>query len=220
MDITHLPRRVPARQSRSYRPLGTASLAAGCALIAAGCSIIGSKPSDTPRPPASVAVTAPVSLPAPPIVTIPAASVIAPAPEPELPQNLYDTRRSNSADVLDGYDEVVSHVLVFPDDSLKLGPDNKAIISDVLEAMAPETDILSVVGCSHGATSIADDNGNALLAPRQPPARTRRGPWRCSANAREPVPSARCGHVGRDWCLASRDVARPRGGRAVGCKRG
>jgi len=77
-------------------------------------------------------------------------------------QNFFDIGQSNYGAVFEGYEDVRSSVLIFPNDSLRLGSSNKAIIEQYVGEMNPETDLLSVVGCSIGTTEIAD--GNSLLA--------------------------------------------------------
>ena len=77
-------------------------------------------------------------------------------------QNYFDIGQSNYGGVFDEYEDVVSTVLIFPNDSLRLGGSNKAIIEQYVSQMDPETDVLSVIGCSLGPTSIK--NGNSLLA--------------------------------------------------------
>ena len=51
---------------------------------------------------------------------------------------------------------------MFPNDSLRLGERNKETIARYVSELDPATDVLSVIGCSHGNTRI--DNGNELLA--------------------------------------------------------
>ena len=86
------------------------------------------------------------------------------AQDAELPikRNLFDTLQSNYASTLDEFVEVDQNILVFPNDSLRLGDTNKRIIEEYVSKMDPDTDILSVIGCSHGHTEIS--NGNSLLA--------------------------------------------------------
>ncbi len=76
--------------------------------------------------------------------------------------NLYEIGQSNYVDVFDGYEDVEQSVLIFPNDSLRLGDSNKQIIDQYVSSMDPDTDVLSVIGCSIGATEIK--NGNSLLA--------------------------------------------------------
>ena len=80
-------------------------------------------------------------------------------------QNMYTRQGSNYAEAFVHYDDVMSEVLPFGDDSVRMGEANKATVRRVVEAMRPATDIVSVVGCSHGPTAIgAPGQGNALLA--------------------------------------------------------
>ncbi|NND90106.1 MAG: hypothetical protein HKN42_04520 [Granulosicoccus sp.] len=77
-------------------------------------------------------------------------------------KNVYETLTSNYQDVFAGYEDVEQSILIFPNDSLRLGNVNKEIIERFVADMNPATDILSVIGCSHGNTEI--NNGNSLLA--------------------------------------------------------
>lgn len=77
-------------------------------------------------------------------------------------QNVRTIMRSNYSSVFDGYKDVQQNILVFPNDSLRLGGDNKDIIQEYADSLNPETDVLSVVGCSHGQSKLK--NGNQFLA--------------------------------------------------------
>lgn len=77
-------------------------------------------------------------------------------------RNIYDTMTSNFSGIYTDYEDVEQRILVFPNDSLRLGETNKQIIEQYVEMMDTSTDVLSVIGCSHGATKI--NNGNSLLA--------------------------------------------------------
>ena len=77
-------------------------------------------------------------------------------------RNIYETLVSNYNEVFSAYQDVEQIVLVFPNDSLLLGEENKGTIERFVDLMDPDTDVLSVIGCSHGNTSI--ENGNSLLA--------------------------------------------------------
>jgi len=81
-------------------------------------------------------------------------------------QNMREIMRSNFASLFDQYEVVQQNVLVFPNDSLKLGSKNKKTVRDYVNDFNPETDIMSVVGCSHGRTATGDGGlgGNQLLA--------------------------------------------------------
>ncbi|MFK7893431.1 MAG: hypothetical protein AB8B63_21625 [Granulosicoccus sp.] len=77
-------------------------------------------------------------------------------------KNMYETMVSNYQDIFSSYSTVEQSILVFPNDSLRLGEANKHIIEQFVSQMDQETDVLSVIGCSHGPTAI--NNGNSLLA--------------------------------------------------------
>lgn len=69
---------------------------------------------------------------------------------------------SNFTDVFRNYSDVLSGVLVFANDSLSLGRSNKAYIKQLANSFEPDSEIFSVIGCSHGITDI--ENGNEILA--------------------------------------------------------
>ncbi len=76
--------------------------------------------------------------------------------------NIYVTKQSRYQDIFKDYEVVDSSVLVFPNDSLLLGRDNKNAIRQYANSFNAETDVMSVIGCSHGATNL--ENGNGYLA--------------------------------------------------------
>lgn len=77
-------------------------------------------------------------------------------------QNLYGRIGSNYAQLFADYQDIDQHSLTFANDSMRLGAEQKAIIADYAARTNPQTDLVSVVGCSHGRTAI--DNGNSVLA--------------------------------------------------------
>jgi len=77
-------------------------------------------------------------------------------------QNMYETMESNYKGLFAEYDDVDSQVLVFANDSMILGNKNKKIIQQYIQKMNPQTDLISVIGCSHGKSGIK--NGNSVLA--------------------------------------------------------
>lgn len=81
---------------------------------------------------------------------------------PVAKKNMYETRRSNFESVLRNYDSVRSDVLIFPNDSLVMGASNKRIAREIVASFNPGSDVISVIGCSHGKTSLV--NGNQKLA--------------------------------------------------------
>lgn len=76
--------------------------------------------------------------------------------------NMYETRQSNYAEYLAGYSDVHQEILIFPNDSMRLGDVNKSRIQAIAGRLLPDTDVVSVIGCSHGRTAIED--GNRRLA--------------------------------------------------------
>jgi len=76
--------------------------------------------------------------------------------------NMYNTRRSNYAEYLGKLSSVERTVLVFPNDSLRVLPESRATLRDMHDKYNPQTDVFSVIGCSHGNTAL--NNGNELLA--------------------------------------------------------
>ena len=76
--------------------------------------------------------------------------------------NMYETDTSRYDELFKDYDVIDSNVLVFGNDSLILGRSNKLAIREFAKLFNPETDVMSVIGCSHGASKV--ENGNAYLA--------------------------------------------------------
>jgi len=77
--------------------------------------------------------------------------------------NLFLTGVSRHAGRLSGHRVVRSTVLVFPNDSLRLGLNNKRAAADIVARFDPARDLLSVIGCSHGATALPDGNRRLAL---------------------------------------------------------
>lgn len=76
--------------------------------------------------------------------------------------NMYYTDQSNFADLFDKYEPVTRHDVIFANDSMNLGSAGKARVRAILPDYDPQTDIVSLIGCSHGKTSI--ESGNQTLA--------------------------------------------------------
>jgi len=78
-------------------------------------------------------------------------------------RNIHDNNEvSNYATVFENYIDVRNAVLIFPNDQLTVGVNNKKVIQSIARDHKPDTDIISVIGCSHGNTALA--SGNAGLA--------------------------------------------------------
>lgn len=106
----------------------------------------------------AVATTAP----APIVVNDPVAADLPADLESVQRKNLYKTRKSAFGDYVIGYDGVYKQILDFPNDSLKLTPETVKELQAISIMYKSGTDVVSVIGCSHGDTEL--DNGNALLA--------------------------------------------------------
>jgi len=81
---------------------------------------------------------------------------------PPAPRNVAEIGRSNYAGVFEDHADVEELILVFPDDSMVLGVDNKRLIRETVARVDPQRDLFSILGCSFGRTAI--DNGNEVLA--------------------------------------------------------
>jgi len=77
-------------------------------------------------------------------------------------QNMYEIGGSNFGQVFDEFYDVRKMSVVFANDSMRLGRSGKAKINQLLTTFNQDTDVVSVVGCSHGRTSLQD--GNKRLA--------------------------------------------------------
>lgn len=76
--------------------------------------------------------------------------------------NMYQSRQSNFAEFLGTLESVDTAVLTFPNDSLRVLPESRARLHELHSQFNPDTDVYSVIGCSHGNTALS--NGNELLA--------------------------------------------------------
>jgi len=81
-------------------------------------------------------------------------------------QNMREIMESNYESLFDEYEVVQQSVLVFANDSLKIGTDNKKTVGMYVNNFNAETDIMSVIGCSHGRTKAGEGGlaGNQHLA--------------------------------------------------------
>ena len=81
---------------------------------------------------------------------------------PLIKRNVLEIGQSNFASVTQDYEELSTNVLVFANDSLRLGAQNKAMIGALAEQFDPSSDLLALMGCSNGPS--ARTNGNEHLA--------------------------------------------------------
>jgi len=66
------------------------------------------------------------------------------------------------ADSSVGYVELESRILVFANDSMVLGLNNKEFLYELADNFDSSSDVVQVIGCSHGRTALQE--GNKLLA--------------------------------------------------------
>jgi len=98
-------------------------------------------------------------------------SLVQPAPEKNLTQrlssanfsdlikqNMYVAMQSNYVGFFKDFEDVTKATLIFPNDSTRLTAENKNTIRRIIADMNPQTDIVSIIGCSHGRTGTALDN--------------------------------------------------------------
>ncbi|MFK7992692.1 MAG: hypothetical protein AB8B87_01050 [Granulosicoccus sp.] len=77
-------------------------------------------------------------------------------------ENVFELGGSNFADALAGRSVLAEQVLIFGNDSMRLGGHNKTLVKRMVERFDPQTDVFSVIGCSMGPTAVK--GGNAALA--------------------------------------------------------
>ena len=75
--------------------------------------------------------------------------------------NLYFSD-STFASILDDYEQQESLTVVFPNDSIVMGDENKLLVRRFVERFDESKDVISLIGCSNGPT--ASDLGNVGLA--------------------------------------------------------
>ncbi len=76
--------------------------------------------------------------------------------------NLFNGGESAFSSLLDDYNQIQRQIIVFGDDSLVLGETNKSLLDQFVESQYQRGDIISLVGCSNGPTSL--EIGNEGLA--------------------------------------------------------
>lgn len=76
--------------------------------------------------------------------------------------NLFHGGESAFSSLLDDYNKIQRQIIVFGDDSLVLGETNKSLLDQFVESQYQRGDIISLVGCSNGPTSL--EIGNEGLA--------------------------------------------------------
>ena len=77
--------------------------------------------------------------------------------------NLFYADQSTFSSVLDDYSKIYKYVVVFGNDSMVLGKRNKALIDQLVDNVLIDDDIVSLIGCSNGPTSLAIGNEGLAL---------------------------------------------------------
>ncbi len=77
-------------------------------------------------------------------------------------ENVFELGASNYEDMLASHRVMRELILMFPNDSLRLGDLNKRLVEQMVRYYQPESDVFSVIGCSLGPTQLK--SGNAALA--------------------------------------------------------
>ena len=82
-------------------------------------------------------------------------------------QNIRELQQSNFEALFADMGIVDEKVLTFPNDSIRMGDDNKARLNALLQGFNPQSDIFSLVGCSLGATAYAGGQEGLALGRAQ-----------------------------------------------------
>jgi len=77
-------------------------------------------------------------------------------------QNIYYTNESNFSKITRNYQEVLRDVVLFGNDSMRLGLNGKKQLKTMLASFNKDTDFINLIGCSQGSTKI--EGGNEALA--------------------------------------------------------
>jgi len=73
-------------------------------------------------------------------------------------RNMYDLRQSNYQSIFEQYEDIHKSVIVFENDSFILGAENKRRVANISDVVNPNTDVVSIVGCSYGKTGEGIEN--------------------------------------------------------------
>ena len=80
----------------------------------------------------------------------------------DVKKNVAEIGGSNFRSIFKEYTDQQTHVLIFANNSVKLGKSNKKVIQKIVNEFNASTDVISVVGCSNGKSK--DVSANARLA--------------------------------------------------------
>ena len=71
--------------------------------------------------------------------------------------------QSTFSSMLDERESVKDLTVIFPNDSLTLGPENKLLIREFMKDFVEQKDVVSLIGCSNGPTALAMGNEGLAL---------------------------------------------------------
>lgn len=77
--------------------------------------------------------------------------------------NLFYGNDSTFSSVLDSYEKIDRQVIVFGNDSMVLGNTNKLLIDQFIDQRLGDSDIIGLIGCSNGPTTLAIGNEGLAL---------------------------------------------------------
>ena len=81
--------------------------------------------------------------------------------------NLFYGAESTFASLLDDYEKVHKQVIIFGNDSMILGGNNKSLIDHFVENELQQGDVVSLIGCSNGPTALEIGNEGLALGRAQ-----------------------------------------------------
>ncbi len=81
--------------------------------------------------------------------------------------NIFHTRESNFIALLQGRERISQQFIVFGNDSLVLGKPNKLLLEQVVLQKIRNTDLINIIGCSTGPTSLTIGNEGLALGRAQ-----------------------------------------------------
>lgn len=77
--------------------------------------------------------------------------------------NLFFTNESNFSDMTRSYDVVRRDIIVFANDSVRLGTNGKRKVRNIYKTYNKKTDVISLLGCSNGHTDLTIGNQGLAL---------------------------------------------------------
>lgn len=79
-------------------------------------------------------------------------------------RNMFDLKQSNYQSLFEHYEDIHKSTIIFGNDSFILGRENKKRLIDLTNLVNLETDVISVIGCSHGRTGEGIENSMLAIS--------------------------------------------------------